>query len=743
MQPTFVNADLVLLGGGHAHVEVLRRLAMRPLAGVRVTLVSREIETPYSGMLPGLVAGHYRFEEAHIDLAPLAQRAGARLLHDEVIGLDLAARRVLLRERPPLAYDWLSIDTGSAPSLAVPGAVDRVLPVKPVSSFHRRWEALLGRVLGGGGNLRIGVVGGGAGGVELLLAARERLRRELAARHADPAGPRFTLVAAGEDILPGHGARARRLCRAALAAAGVELHLGSAVTAVDARGVTTVRGTHIPLDEVLWVTQAAAPAWPAAAGLATTPEGFIRVDASLRSISHPRVFAAGDVAHVDPYPRPKAGVYAVRQGPPLARNLARALAGGTPRAFRPQRVALSLIGTGDRHAIASRGAFAWAGDWVWRWKVRIDRRFMARYAMSDGMLPRAPVPAETTADDAAMRCGGCGAKLGAALLHEALDGLAQPRRADVPVGLDAPDDAAIVALPAGHFAVQTVDQFRSFIDDPWLFGRIAANHCLGDVFAMGAVPQTALALATLPLARPDKMRDELALMMGGALELLRAEGVALVGGHTAEGAELSLGFAVNGHVAPAAMLRKRGAAAGDALVLVKPLGTGVLLAAHMRARARWRWLESAFDSMVQSNGPALGCLRRHGVRALTDVTGFGLAGHLLEMLDDEALAARVSLAALPVLDGAAEAAREGLLSSLYPDNLRAARAAGVDDAARGHPFFDLCFDPQTAGGLLAAVPREHAAGCLEALRAAGYPRSAVIGEFRARAAGAARVLLEA
>lgn len=726
-----VNADLLLLGGGHAHVEVLRQLAMRPLAGVRVTVVSREIETPYSGMLPGLIAGHYRHEEAHIDLLPLARRSGARLLHDEVLGLDLDARRVSLRERPPIAFDWLSIDTGSAPSLAVPGAAAHALPVKPVSSFHRHWQTLRSRVRSSCGPLRIGVIGGGAGGVELLLAARERLRLDLQAAGDDPSRLGFVLVAAGADVLPGHGRGARRLCRTALGRAGVELHLATVVAAVDTRGVETAAGSRIALDEVLWVTQAAAPDWPAAAGLATTVDGFIRVDASLRSISHPRVFAAGDIAHVDPHPRPKAGVYAVRQGPRLADNLARVLRGQAPRTFRPQRAALALIGTGPRHAIASHGPFACAGDWVWRWKDRIDRRFMARYAMRDAAMIPAAMPAATADDDAAaaMRCGGCGAKLGAELLREALAGLCQDRRADILIGLEAPDDAAVVTVPAGSVAVQTVDQFRSFIDDPWLFGRIAANHCLGDIHAMGAVPQTALALATLPLARPDKMRDELALMLDGALGLFRAEGVVLVGGHTGEGAELTLGFAVNGHVAPDALLRKTGAEPGDALILVKPLGTGTLLAAHMRARARWPWLAGALSTMAQSNGAALSCLRAHGVRALTDVTGFGLAGHLLEMLGGEGLVADVSLASLPVLAGAVDTAREGLLSSLHPDNLHAVRRMQFDERLRAHPHFELCFDPQTAGGLLAAVPAARAAACVAALRAGGYLQAAEIGGF--------------
>lgn len=738
MNPSPVYIDLVLLGGGHAHIEVIRRFGMNPVPGVRLTIISREIQTPYSGMLPGLVAGHYGFDEAHIDLAPLARGADARLYEDEVVGLDLPNRRVLLRTRPPVAYDWLSIDTGSAPALNAQGAAEHAIPVKPVSNFHPRWERLRARVLATRETLRIGVVGGGAGGVELLMAVRHRLRGDLARAGDDVKRLSFHLLAAGADILPGHGNRARRLYRAALHEAGVELHLGCGVNAVDASGVTTTRGARIALDEILWVTHAAAPAWPAAAGLATTDDGFIRVDACLRSVSHPEVFAAGDIAHVVPSPRPKAGVYAVRQGPRLASNLRHALLGRRLEAFRPQRDALSLISTGGARAIASRGPFAVAGEWVWRWKDRIDRRFVQRYTRPGSMqrhaMPATPPTAIGAAQVDPMRCGGCGAKLGADALQGALDGLRPCARDDVLVGLETPDDAAVVALPPGALAVQTVDQFRSFIDDPWLFGRIAANHCLGDIFAMGAVPQTALAIVTLPYASPGKMREELSLLLAGATSVLEEAHAALVGGHTGEGAELALGFAVNGHARPDELLRKGGAAAGDVLILTKPLGTGVLLAAHMRALARWPSLSAALESMAQSSGPAVRCLREHGVRAMTDVTGFGLAGHLLEMLRGAPLGARIGLPSLPIFDGAVALARQGVLSSLHPDNLRVLGQTNVDATLRAHPHFNLCFDPQTAGGLLCAVPRARADACLAALHRAGYPAATVIGEFLTRAA---------
>lgn len=719
-----IKQDLVLVGGGHAHIEVLRRFGMRPEPGLRISLVSRDTLTPYSGMLPGLVAGHYDIDATHIDLAPLAAFAGARLFHDEVTGLDLAAKHVLCANRPPLAYDWLSIDTGSAPQAMVPGALEHAVPVKPVSRFHDHWEALVARVKASRARCRIGVVGGGAGGTELLMAAHARLHAEI-----ENAAERlsFHLVTSGDDILPTHNARVRRLYGVALDEAGIEVRAGFEVAEVLADAVLDTGGERIPLDEILWVTQASAPEWPAAAGLATSPAGFIRVDATLRSVSCPEVFAAGDIADVDPYPRPKSGVFAVRQGPPLADNLRRAARGETLRDFVPQRRFLSLITTGRRHAIASRGAFAAAGGWVWRWKDFIDQRFMRRYRELPEMATTAGAADGDPEPD--MRCGGCGAKIGAEVLREALAGITTCRDDSIVLGVDAADDAAVVRVPPGQLAVHTVDGFRAFIDDPWMLGRVGANHALNDVYAMGATPATALAMITLPFAENGPMQDDLVQVLRGAVDTFNAADTVLVGGHTSEGSELAAGFAINGHVEPDSLVRKRGVQTGDRLILTQPLGTGVLFAAAMRGKARSAWIDVALANMTRSQSAAADCFRRHGVHAMTDVTGFGLAGHVLEMLDGRA--ATLHLADLPVLPGSLELAAARLLSTLHEENRRAALQIDTQhDTVLGNRF-EIAFDPQTAGGLLGAVPAERASACAAELESLGYVDCRIIGEVGA------------
>jgi selenide,water dikinase len=748
-----VLRDIVLVGGGHSHVGVLRSFGMKPVPGVRLTVICRDTHTPYSGMLPGYVAGHYSYDEVHIDLGRLAVFAGARYFHDEAVGLDRAARLVLCRGRPPVPYDLLSINIGSTPSMeGTEGAAAHAVAVKPIHSFNARWLALLERVRRHAGRTSIAVIGAGAGGVELILAMQYRLRNELQALGRDTEELRFHLLEAAGRILPTHNAAVRAAFERVLAARGVAVHCNAEVRRVAAGRLETAAGEAIEADETVWVTDAGGAPWLRGTGLALDREGFIEVGATLQS-SDPAVFAAGDIASFRERPLEKAGVFAVRMGPPLARNLRLAVQGGRLLPYRPQRRWLALIGTGDRSAVASRGLLYLQGAWVWRWKDWIDRRFMAKFgelpamAEADAQAPGAVALDGEEAAQAisaiAMRCGGCGAKVGADVLARALGGLRPLERPDVLVGLADPDDAAVVRVPPGKALVHTVDFFRAFVDDPYVFGKVAANHALGDIFAMGAEAQTATAVVTVPPGLEAKTEDVLRQMLSGAVEVLNAAGCALVGGHTGEGRELALGFAVSGLVddQPGAILRKGGMRAGDVLVLTKPLGTGTLFAAHMRMRARGRWIDAALESMCQSSREAAQALREHGATACTDLTGFGLLGHLVEMTRPSQADAEIDLSALPVLEGAEECAAAGILSSLQPANVRLRRALRNQADYLRHPRYALLFDPQTAGGLLASVPEARAEACLARLRGLGYRQAAAIGRVLAQGEALEPVLL--
>ena len=727
---TPIFKDIVLIGGGHAHVAVLRRLGMRPIPGVRLTLITRDIRTPYSGMLPGLVAGHYDAGQCSIDLGPLSRFASARLIHAEVSALDPGNRQVLLPGRPPIAYDVLSINIGSQPRTApIPGVLQFASPIKPIEPWLRDWARWQQRILAARGAFRLAVVGAGAGGVELMLALQHRLSQRMRTIGKRDLTLHCLLLTAADDIMPGHSAGVRRRFRRILAERGIAVHTGQTVVEVTDGAVVTAGGAHWATDAVMWVVNAAAPAWPGSAGLAVDAQGFIRVDAALRSMSHATVFAAGDIAAL-PSPRPKSGVFAVRQGPVLAENLRRAVLGRPLRRYRPQRTALALIGTGDRCVIASYGRRSLEGRWLWRLKDSIDRRFIRRFTTLSAMAP-APAPhipaafAQTAGAQALraapMRCGGCAAKVSSAVLERVLQSLPQQTTATVLLGLDAPDDAiALQSPPPGSVLVQSVDYFRAFTDDAYLVGRISANHALGDLYAMGADAQSALAVVTLPVAGERIVEQTLREVLTGAVAELTGAGAVLAGGHSSEGAEFAFGLCVNGWVKTHAMLRKQGMRLGDAIVLTKPLGTGALLAAHQQGRAEGRWLQRAWAVMLQSNRQAVAVLRDYGVTACTDVTGFGLAGHLLEMLRRTGLAATLYLDSIPVLDGVAQTLATGVVSSLHTENARLQKHIQTTPRIERQARYAALFDPQTAGGLLATMPDSHAHACVRALQQCGY-----------------------
>ncbi|MFM2427411.1 MAG: hypothetical protein RL707_1237, partial [Pseudomonadota bacterium] len=422
----------------------------------------------------------------------------------------------------------------------------------------------------------------------------------------------------------------------------------------------------------------------------------------------------------------------------------------------PQRKWLALISTGDKYAVASRGWVGFGGAWVWRWKDWIDQRFMRKFSdlhMVDAKVTNAselqnlvqltPQESLQAISAIAMRCGGCGAKVGATVLSSALSQLHPINREEVLVGLTDPDDAAVVRIPPGKAMVHSVDFFRSFVDDPYIFGKIAANHALGDVWAMGAQAQTATAIATVPSGLDAKVEDVLFQMMTGAVEVLNEAECALVGGHTGEGQELALGFAINGLIDddPARILRKNGMQPGDVLILTKPIGTGTLFAAHARLAAKGRWIDAALQSMVMSNRLGAQCLTAWGATACTDLTGFGLLGHLLEMTRPSGVDAELLMSALPLLDGAQECVNAGMVSSLQSANVRLRRALSNQEAMINHPRYPLLFDPQTAGGLLASLPADKAQACINELQALGYTQTVVIGRVLAQGDSLAPITL--
>jgi selenide,water dikinase len=706
--------DLVLIGGGHTHALVLRMWGMGPLPGTRVTLINPDPVAPYTGMLPGLIAGHYRRDDLMIDLVRLARFAGARVILDRATGIDRAAQLIHLAGRPPLPYDLASIDIGITSDLpSLSGAPEHAVAAKPLGRYAGAWEAF---VASAPSRPQVVILGAGLGGVELALASAHRLQ-------GSDRGSKVTLLEQAETFLPSLASAARRILQRRLAMAGVALRLGMRVAEVRAGSVVLEGNEEIASDFTVTATGALPHRWLAGAGL-RQQDGFLTTDASLRT-SDPLIFASGDCAGIEGDPRPRAGVYAVRAAPVLHANLRATLAGKPLQRFRPQGDYLKLISLGEKAAVAEKWGVVGSGPRFWRLKDRIDRKFMDKFGAYPAMAPRnAPGPAtEGLAEHLGQRplCGGCGAKLGPGVLRSALGALPAPMRAEVRSGPG--DDAAVLATGAG-MQVLTTDHLRTFCNDPRLMARLAAIHALGDVWAMGAAPQVVLAQVTLPPLGAELQARMLGEVMQESGAVFRAAGADVVGGHSTEGAELTIGFTVTG--VAERVVGKGGAQAGDALVLTKPLGSGTILAAEMAlARVPGLMLGEVWAACIAQMSVAQGsasAILAPMARAMTDVTGFGLAGHLLEMLEASGAAARIRLAEVPMLPGAVELAAAGIGSSLQPANLAAVSwRMDVPQDAR----VALLTDPQTCGGLLASVPAEQAEGLVARLREAGHQAAAI------------------
>ena len=665
------TAPILLAGGGHSHALLLLRWAMQPQhrpSGL-ITLINRCSTALYSGMVPGLIAGQYQRDAASIDLRQLCERAGVALVIAEIIGLDTRQRQLLLKGRPALRYRRLSLNLGAeSRPCSHPGVP--IKPLEPALTFLEQQDRHPTEPFC--------VLGGGPAGQEVVLALRRRW----------PTRP-LTLISRSLSNDPVAARRIR--------AANVTLK----AKADDNQAAT-------PL-----CTGSQAPPWLAET-LPVDDDGRIQTEATLQVCGHPTLFASGDCGVIRSAPRPPSGVWAVRGASVLARNLLAADRGLPLQPWRPQRQALQLMGNPSMNPVQAWGRWGrWTlPDSVWLWwiKQRIDQRFIATFHPEQAMSENAP----------AMACRGCAAKLPAAPLQAALQ----------QAGLHGPtEDAA--ELGGEPPRLQSVDGFPALLSDPWLNARLTTLHACSDLWACGARVEHAMAVVTLPAEGAALQQELLAQTLAGIRSVLEEQGARLIGGHTLEARSptphpaslgLQLALSVTG-TASGPPWRKNGIEAGDALLLSRPLGTGVLFAAAMAGAADPRALDQALESMNQSQHQLVDGLRQGAeIHACTDITGFGLLGHLGEMLRP-ALRLRLELEQLPAYPGALALLEQGQASSLAPANRRAWQLLNPDPTSGHAPIelsgspsrgqLNLLVDPQTCGPLLISCPETTAAHLLK------------------------------
>ena len=725
--------DIVLLGGGHSHALVIRMWAMNPTPGLRITLISPSCYTPYSGMLPGLIAGHYTFEETHIDLSQLCVWAGVRFIQAEATGIDTDQKTIQLKDRPNLEYDICSVDIGSTPSHSIKGSLEYAVGVKPIDKFNQHWLNLKQELKKSKKDVtKVVVVGGGYGGVEVVLAMQYWTKK-------NDVNAEFHLCHRGKVCFEKSSLSQQKKLSQRLNEAGIHCHYEFDCDEISETYVHAL-DEKVSYDKVFYCTQAVAAEWLRDSKLELSEAGFIKVNDHLQSTNDEAIFAAGDISHQVSDPKPKAGVYAVRMAPVLFKNLMAHALRKPLINFKPQSKFLSLSALGSKYAMGAKKPFYFSGKWVWKLKDHIDRKFMNLFHHLSEMSGEEASKAEldesllkllgvNSIHDLAMRCGGCGGKVGASVLSKVLSELEICENKDVVVGLNKPDDAAVLKLPANELVVQTVDFLKSFIDDPYIFGQISAEHALSDIFAMNASPHSAQAMVQLPLATSELQKRDMSQLMQGALKVLNEHGCALIGGHTTEDQNLNLGFSVNALKSNKAELHlKQGLKEGQVYILTKPLGTGALFAAYMRAKAKGPDINMALKNMKQSNRKASELFSKYDASVCTDITGFGLLGHLLETLKGSRYGVELKLNDLPVLPGVVDAMKAGIFSSLQPQNSKVRQMIVNQSDYLNDAKYPLLFDPQTSGGLLAAVDEDRLVDCLDELKQSGYLDACCIGK---------------
>ena len=724
MQTSLPKHTVVLLGVGHTNAHIARMWRMKPIPNAQLVCVSNHRIATYSGMLPGVLAGQYSEDRMQIDLVRFCAASGARLIVDRVVGLDTEQKCLQFDQRPDLPFDVLSIGIGSVPMLTDIDADDDLLvPIKPMQSFLGRLHTKLRQVSDQrqGRSIRVAVVGAGAGGTEIACCLPHRLKLWFADRQFD-----ISLITSHGHVASGCKLPTVRMVEAELERAGIKVRTDSRVIRVTSDRLEFENGKSIATDIAIWATGAVAPPLLAKFGLPTDDRGFLLTDGTLQVVDQQGVFAVGDSGTMQSTPTLKAGVYAVRQGPILWQNMESALKQKPLVTYRPQRDFLTLLNLGDGRAIAQYKGQAFRGKWCWRLKDYIDSKFMDKYQNYEPMKmqPKPPDP------ETQMRCMGCGGKIGGSVLSRVLQRLDVPQNDNVLIGLDNPDDAAVVQISGGRPVTATVDFFSAPLDDPYIVGRLAALNAASDAFAIGAQPVAALTVATIPFGSPRRQEQVLYETLAGSLDEFRTMDCALVGGHTIEGPMLTVGFTVLADHGEGNDLRTKGRLRkGDLLLLTKPLGSGILLAGHMQALCRAEWMARLLDTMLLSNQHAMEAVEGFDVPGVTDITGFGFAGHLLEMLRASNMSAKLKLDSVPILDGTESLLQSGIESTLAPANRDAEGQLRASENHRERAEYRALFDPQTCGGILIGVAPQDAEKILARISSQSDVPASIVGEI--------------
>ena len=693
-----ITNDLVLIGGGHSHLLVLMKLSKRPIKGNRITLITNEIDTPYSGMIPGYIEGIYSWRDSHIDLYRLCLKLNVRFIHAEVERISAYDKEIYFKDRPKIKFDVLSINTGiQSNNSDIKGAAKYCLPVKPISKLANNF---LNKIT----NYKsIAFIGGGAGSVELALAIKKRflnINQEI----------KITLISGKRGLLSAFPQKTKLISLKTLEKFKIDIIEYKRVLEVKPKQIILSDKSILKIDKAILSTNSMTPKWLTRSDILLTKDNYILVNKSFQT-NYKYVFASGDVIDFDNQNLKKAGVFAVRSGKPLAVNIKKFIIGKNLLEYKFNKNYLALIGTSKASAIATKYNLTFNSKFFFYLKSYIDKRFIKKF--SDFRIRKITLDVlktsllnifvkhkeKITDENDIMQCKGCAAKVPLNALKQAL-----PK--DI---VSTSEDA--VSVPGHPELYQTVDMISSIITDPFLLGKIAANHSISDMVSVNSKITSAMMILQLPLSKTEINSRDLEQVLLGANEIFKTIDCPLIGGHTMIGKDKDpiIGFSILGQKQKKIKIVKnrRKIKTKDLLILTEKIGSGLIFAGINNYLIDSYFQIDVIKQMIKGNLNFGKISNQLNILSMTDITGFGLANHLLNLIkrDNSKTGLTIYPNKIPLFQGVNECLNKDIKSSLFKSNYDIAQKDIIYKRDKSK-LDNILYDPQTVGGIAFIIPQE-------------------------------------
>ena len=701
-----INNDLVLIGGGHSHIMLIMELSKKPIRGNRITLISNEIDTPYSGMIPGFIEGIYNWRETHIDLYKLCFKLDIRFIHSEVLEISAINKEIVLKNRPKIKFDVLSINTGiQSNNKTIKGALKYCIPVKPISKLSNNFLTEIEK------NNNIAFIGGGPASVELALGLQKRFKN-------NKSNLKISIITGKNGLLSSFPPKTKKVAKQTLQKSQINVIEKVEVIEVQKDKLILSNKTKLKIDKSVLSTNAMPPEWIKKSDLFLNSNNFIIVNDKFQT-NYNYVFAAGDIVDFNNQNLGKSGVFAVKSGKPLARSIRKFIQKEVAVPYKFNKSYLSIIGLANGLAIATKYNFTFTSRFCFLLKKFIDQKFVKKfnnlnqdnsYTFINLFKIFDFITQKNHKNISAhpMQCRGCAAKVDFNALKTTL-----PKEI-----ITTSEDAINVNNYPNLY--QSVDMISSIVSDPYLLGKIAANHAISDIIAVNSKLISALMILQLPFSNSEINSRDLEQVTSGASDVFKLAGCSISGGHTMVGKDKDpvIGFSVVGEKKNVVNDKIRSnLKINDVLILTEKIGSGIIFSGINNDIIDSYYQIEVLNQMSQGNINFSKVSNKLKTLLMTDITGFGLANHLLNLIKRDIGKTGLTIYPdrIPIFNGVREALSKNVRSSLFDKNFNTAQKDLIYNRET-RLIDEILYDPQTVGGLAFIIPHEEKVKQLKILK---------------------------